>query len=81
MKLKYSLFIGYLSNRYYDQPFKSNIKGLPLCKTCTSELKLPHPHRYQEARWDDPNVAHLNIVHFLKPRSQPPHNRLEKSTW
>ena len=54
------------------QPISANIKTLPRCKTCTSELRLPHPHRYQEARWNDPNKAHFNIVHFLKPRAQLP---------
>ena len=35
-------------------------------------MKLPHPHRYQEARWDDPNAANAGIVHFLKPRPNTP---------
>ena len=55
-----------------NYPSSTSIKTLPRCKTCTSELKLPHPHRYQEARWDDPNVGHFNIVHFLKPLNQLP---------
>ena len=62
---------GQLTN-YYAQPYYEDIKNLPECRTCTSELKLPHPHRFQEARWDDPHdasSAHLNIVHYLKPRS------------
>ena len=57
---------------YYTQPYYGDIRNLPECRTCTSELKLPHPHRFQEARWDDPHdtsSAHLNIVHYLKPRS------------
>ena len=59
--------------------FFTSIKSLPRCKTCVSELKLPHPHRYQEARWDDPNTANVNIVHFLKPR--PNTSNLPKATF
>ena len=59
--------------------FFTSIKSLPRCKTCVSELKLPHPHRYQEARWDGPNAANSGIVHFLKPR--PTTSNLLKSTF
>ena len=65
-------FFTALIEKLANYPTSASVKTLPRCKTCTSELKLPHPHRFQEARWDDPNIGHFNIVHFLKPRTQLP---------
>ena len=68
---------GVIQN-YQNQPFDTNIKSLPRCKTCISKLKHPHQHRYQEASWDDPNVTNFNIIHHLNPRSQQHHLALSK---
>ena len=68
-----------LSTNYCDEYHSDVIMTTISILIAINTQYFPYPHRYREARWDDPNAANVGIVHFLKPR--PNTSNLPKATF